>query len=418
MSESGPSLFRQHAVAHKAPKLFGGTIVRFGKTHTVLTVAAVTLALALILVLLFGNYERRERVPGYLTPTPGLVRVVPPRAGLITSLAVNDGQLVAVEQPLFSVSPKRGMAGGLDADAETVEGLIRERTTINARITREGLLAEMRSQDALRRIDELKRQLPAVQSQKNLATQRADLLNREFVRLESLRAGGHVSFSLMDERRGELLSVQKNVIAFSRELQGLQADLAALQAELELIPLQLAARQDEFSARLLEVERMLIEAEVQRETIVRAPISGRVTSLVAFPGQSVTPNQAMMAILPDESRLQAVLLVPSHAAGFIQPGQQVRLRFDAFPHQRFGVHAGSVYSVSRTMLNPGDQVGPLLLQIPAYRVIATLDEEAVMAYGEAIPLQPDMILQADVIRERMRIIEWIFDPVRAAVSAL
>jgi membrane fusion protein len=126
----------------------------------------------------------------------------------------------------------------------------------------------------------------------------------------------------------------------------------------------------------------------------------------------------MLAILPDDSRMQAVLFVPSQAAGFIRTGQEVRLRYDAFPHQRFGVHSGVVESVSRTMLNPGDEVGPLRLQIPAYRVVASLDSESVMAHGESIPLQPDMTLQADVVRERMRIIEWIFDPVRAAVSAL
>ena len=116
--------------------------------------------------------------------------------------------------------------------------------------------------------------------------------------------------------------------------------------------------------------------------------------------------------------MQAVLFVPSRAAGFIRTGQEVRLRYDAFPHQRFGVYRGIVESVSRTMLNPGDEVGPLQLQMPAYRVIVKLDSEAVMAYGESIPLQPDLTLQADVVRERMRIIEWIFDPVRAAVSAL
>lgn len=379
---------------------------------------ALSLIVGLIAVLTFGAYEHRERVPGYIMPSTGLARVVPPRAGVITSVKVADGDEVAVGEPLFSVSSLRGAAGGLDADAVQVEVLERERANVEARMVRELQLSENRSSDARRRSAELQSQATKIQRQQALARERVNLINRELVRLESLQASAHVSASVLDDRRGELLAAQQTVTSFSREFEQLQADIAALESELEVIPLQLAARQDELYARLLEIERMLTEAKVQRDFLVRAPVAGRVTSLVAFVGQSVTPNQSVLAILPDDNELQAVLLVPSHAVGFIKPGQPVRLRFDAFPHQRFGVHGGSVYTVSRTMLNPGDQVGPLLLQGPAYRVVARLDAESVMAYGELIPLQPDLTLQADVVRDRMRIIDWIFDPVRAAVSAL
>jgi membrane fusion protein len=418
MPRLATSLFRLDAIDHKGHCLFAGSLVSSGKAVSLLAALASALSLALVLVLVFGSYERRERVPGYVTPASGLVRVVPPRVGVVTGIEVSDGEIVSAGQPLLAISSLRSTTDGADADAALVEALERERLNIQARTTREAQLAKARSREAERRIDELRVQSGKVESQRALAAERAQLLALEVERLESLQANAHVSASLLDQRRGEALDAQTTVTAFAREFETLQSDIAALQAELELIPLQLGAREDELAARLLEIDRMLTEAELQRETFVRAPVSGRVTSLVAFPGQSVTPGQAMLAILPDDSRMQAVLFVPSRAAGFIRSGQQVRLRYDAFPHQRFGVYQGTVESVSRTMLNPGDEVGPLQLQTPAYRVIAKLDSEAVMAYGESIPLQPDLTLQADVVRERMRIIEWIFDPVRAAVSSL
>lgn len=398
--------------------MVGGTVVKTGAAASFLATLATVLAFLLLLILIFGNYESRQRVSGYISPASGLVRIIPPRPGVVTALEVKDGQLVVAGDPLLSISSLRTTTGGGDADAAHVKTLEKERSNIHTRRVREADLAEARSQDAERRIVELERQSGKVQRQRDLAEERAELLSREVERLESLQANAHVSASFLDERRGSVLDARQNVKAFAREFETLQSAIAASEAELALIPLQLGARQDELGARLLEIERRLTEAEVQRETVVRAPVSGRVTSLVAFPGQSVTPGQTMLAILPDNSRMQAVLLVPSQAAGFIRRGQQVRLRYDAFPHQRFGVHTGVVESVSRTMLKPGDEVGPLRLQMPAYRVIASLDSESVMAYGEPIPLQPDMTLQADVVRERMRIIEWIFDPVRAAVSAL
>ena len=405
-------------MANKAPSLFSGATIQTGPALGVLALLSLILATGLMLLLVFGTYERRERVAGFIAPTSGLVRIVPPRLGVVTRVEVVDDQHVLAGQALLAISSLRATADGDDADAAQVAGLEQERINLSARVAREAQLAELRTQDAVRRIEELHRQVENLQSQRRLAEERAQLLNRELARLELLKANAHVSQSLLDERRSEVLTAQQSATALAHEQKRLQSDIAGLEAELGLMPLDLIARQDELAIRILEIDRRLAEAEVQRETLVRAPVSGRVTSLLAFPGQSVTPNQAMLAILPDDAHLQAVLLVPSQAAGFIRSGQEVRLRYDAFPHQRFGVHRAVVSSVSRTMLNPGDQVGPMSLQGPAYRVIATLDAESVMAYGEAIPLQSDLTLQADIVRERMSIIEWIFDPVRAAVSAL
>ncbi len=418
MSKHKAPLFRKDAIDHKSPDVFGSIMVPQEKQMAALALVALALALGIICMLVFGEYERKERVAGYVVPSTGLTRVVAPRVGVINAVHVTDDEWVVAGQSLFSISSLRGMATGGNAEAAQVEALKNKQSSLNRRAARENELAEAHSKSTRRRIEESNLQLLAVKNQQDLAAKRTALLEREVIRLESLQGSGHVSLSLLDARRGELLSAQKNVAEFGRERDLLKATISGFEEELELLPLQLSVRQDELYTRALEIERMLTEAEVKRQIVVRAPVSGRVTSLVAFEGQSVTPNQIMLDMLADEERLQAVLLVPSHAAGFVQPGQKVRFRFDAFPHQRFGIYDGLVHSVSRTMLSPGDEVGPLRLQTPAYRVIATLDSNVVIAYGEAIPLQPDLTLQADIVRERMRIIEWIFDPIRAAVSAL
>lgn len=418
MLQSKLALFRDDVAEKASSGLFGGVIVTSGKLVGVLAFLALGLSFGVLSVLFVGSYDRRETVSGYIAPTSGLVRVVPPRAGVIASVRIADGEEVVAGQPLFSISGFRGVEGREDADVALIEVLVREHANVEQRIASERLLAGSQLRDAQRRIEELNSQAIMIRRQHELANERVDLISQEVARFGSLQASAHISVSVLDERRADLLAAQQAATAFARELEQQQAEVAALAAEVERIPIRLGAREEELYARMLEIERAVTEAEVQKELIVRAPVAGRVASLLAFPGQSVTPNQFVLAILPDDSQLQAVLLVPSHAAGFIQPGQPVRLRFDAFPHQRFGVHSASVYSVSRTMLSPGDQVGPLRLQAPAYLVVARLHSDFVVAYGESIPLQPDWTLQADVVRERMRIIEWIFDPIRAAVSSL
>jgi membrane fusion protein len=95
----------------------------------------------------------------------------------------------------------------------------------------------------------------------------------------------------------------------------------------------------------------------------------------------------------------------------------VLLRYAAFPYQKFGQHEGEVASVSRTAISPAELPQPLVGLVnptgagaPVYRITVALAHQSVQAYGEPLPLQPGMQLEADVLMERRRLVEWILDP--------
>ena len=48
---------------------------------------------------------------------------------------------------------------------------------------------------------------------------------------------------------------------------------------------------------------------------------------------------------------------------------------------------------------------------PLYRITVQLDRQDVPAYGAPQSLAPGMQLDADVLLDRRRLIEWIFEPV-------
>ncbi|MGZ5893046.1 MAG: hypothetical protein ACXWJ7_10570, partial [Caldimonas sp.] len=53
---------------------------------------------------------------------------------------------------------------------------------------------------------------------------------------------------------------------------------------------------------------------------------------------------------------------------------------------------------------------------PLYRITVSLDRQDVAAYGSAQALAPGMQLDADVVLDRRRLIEWIFEPVLGIAS--
>src|SRR5690606_2366540 len=156
------------------------------------------------------------------------------------------------------------------------------------------------------------------------------------------------------------------------------------------------------------------EAAIRSNYIVDATVAGRVVAVPVTPGQDAAAGAVIAVITPEGSDLEAELYVPSRAAGFIEPGQEVRLMYQAFPYQKFGTARGVVHLVSRTVLGPDEVAIPgLQVQEPVFRVKVKLESESVNAYGQEIPIQPGMSLTADVIIDRRTLLEWLLDPIYA-----
>jgi membrane fusion protein len=105
--------------------------------------------------------------------------------------------------------------------------------------------------------------------------------------------------------------------------------------------------------------------------------------------------------------------VPSRAVGFIEPGDTVLLRYQAYPYQKFGHQTGRVARISRSALSAAELQSISGFNSngePLYRVTVRLARQAVTAYGKPEALRPGMLLEADVLGERRRLIEWIFAP--------
>jgi membrane fusion protein len=125
----------------------------------------------------------------------------------------------------------------------------------------------------------------------------------------------------------------------------------------------------------------------------------------------VAESAPLAVVVPKGSGLHAQLLVPTRAIGFVQPGQEVVLRYDAFPFQRFGQYRGKVERVSRTVWSSGEKVGQLVVKEPVYRVDVKLDAQYVAVGDQKLVLRSGMMVNADILQEKRRVWEWVFEPV-------
>ncbi|WP_299948813.1 ATP-binding cassette domain-containing protein, partial [uncultured Microbulbifer sp.] len=84
----------------------------------------------------------------------------------------------------------------------------------------------------------------------------------------------------------------------------------------------------------------------QQAYIVKASRAGVVSNLQAAEGQQAQADIPVLSLVPENHVLTAQLLVPVHSAGFLSAGQPLKLRFDAFPYQKFDLYPGAVLEES------------------------------------------------------------------------
>jgi membrane fusion protein len=206
-------------------------------------------------------------------------------------------------------------------------------------------------------------------------------------------------------------------------LQDLESGKRRLEGELKDAEYQLSSsvhtRSDEIDTlknKILEINEKLANSEAHSLIEIRAPVDGVVTDIIAHPGQIIGTGVPMIKILPQSAPMQAELLAPSSAIGFIHKDDRVLLRYSAFPYQKFGEYGGTVASVSRVAMN-AEEVKTLLAGAapanesgPFYRVIVKPDTQKVTVYGEIADLPPGMRVRSEALLEWRRLYEWIFAP--------
>jgi membrane fusion protein len=143
---------------------------------------------------------------------------------------------------------------------------------------------------------------------------------------------------------------------------------------------------------------------------VLAPQDGLITALQIDVGKQAQIDHPLMSLIPDGTRLQADLYIPSRSVGFVRVGNVAQLQYQAFPYQKFGIQPGAVVKISRTAVSAQELPFPAASTEFYYVVTVKPEKEFVLAYGKQEPLQTGMQVDADIWLDRRTLLEWIFEP--------
>ncbi|MGH8613461.1 MAG: HlyD family secretion protein [Gammaproteobacteria bacterium] len=405
------ALFRQEAIDAQRNSLRGAVLLARQPTWLLFTIAAVLMVAATLSFAIWGQFTRKEHVTGYLAPTKGLIKIFTPQPGRVLERHVMEGQAVTEGEVLLIVSSERATTTTREAQAAMLNELRGRRESLQREQTMQSRIDQLATAELAERMRGLETEITQVRAQIELQRSRVASAEHTVKRHEALGAARFVSEATVQQKQDELLDARNQLAATQRNLTALARDLNTARLDLAASELKRANNGAVIERQISELEQQLTETDTQRVVALTAPADGTVTTILAGVGQAANPGAPLLSILPAGAELEAHLLVPTRAAGFIKPRQEVALRYQAFPYQRFGHYLGEVMAIGRTVIQPNESNLPLPVQEPVYLVTVRLPVQQVRAYGQDLPLQAGMALDADVHVDRRRLIEWVFDPI-------
>lgn len=403
-------LFRDEALHFAGRSALGEGRSRVPLPATLIGTFFTLAACALIVFLCLAPYTNRMRVGGVVRLSAGVVPATLAQSGEITSVNVREGQHVTQGAPLFDVADIRVMSGGADVDRTLLTVLMNRRQGIG-----EQLSAERRAAADKRRLLELQirnvgSQIRLLDAEIRAQRERLVIAERIVKRYQGLSKDGLVPVNDVENRVDQATAQRQALdVLLRRRLELLDSQQ---QTRMEIVAASRAedVAQSESVQANSQVDQQSTQIRSRARFIVPAPVSGTVTAIAAFPGARPAVGARLLSIVPDGARLQAVLTPAGEVGGMVKVGQPVVMRIDAFPFQRFGTERGRIASVSRSSVGAN---GSASASGQHFELIVNLPRRALEANGISYPVKPGMTVTADVLLERRRLIEWLFDPASA-----
>jgi HlyD family secretion protein len=226
---------------------------------------------------------------------------------------------------------------------------------------------------------------------------------------------------MQQQRTRERIEAERDVSAQEHKVEGARA--AIEQSERRMAQIAANSRAQLRSERVEtegQVTRLAQEqaklAHRTRAAELRAPADGVIKDLATHtPGSVLAPGTVLMTLVPQDEKLLAEVWLQNQDAGFVRAGQRARLKFAAYPFQKYGMVDATVLRVSadsseRTGADRARTPAPAL----AYRAMVELAASELRNADARHALLPGMQLTAEVRIGDRTVLEYLLSPIQKA----
>jgi HlyD family secretion protein len=421
---------------------------------TQVTVGAMAaLVLCALVWSFFGHADVLVAAPGVLAPESEVRRIYAPVDGEMANLYIAEGQPVSKGDVLARLNARGAIEAATNAleaqfkleDAERDWKQFPERKAMMERkaaalkqqVETEERLHEKRLAEGTTKLAEgQKAQLQEARVNLDNARRMREVAKEEADRYERLLAmpgGGGVSQVQVEGKRSAYVAAENAVrVAQARfgELSSrLSQEFGQASAQLEVSGQELAKLQLQYDAAVRELASAEGKARLQVQTarlladaaarirfenidkdnflLIVAPVDGVITDVTSTQqGDKIQANMPLGGIAPKNARPILKIEIAEQDRAFLKEGLPVKLKFNAFAYQRYGLINGALIYIS-----PATKPSAQSKQ-PVYEGRVSLEQDHYRVAERSYPLRYGMTATAEIVVRQRRLIDLALDPFR------
>jgi len=376
----------------------------------VLTILILMLVFICCWFLVAGEYYRKTRVSGVLVSDKGTVQIRAPTEGIVEELSVGQGERVGKGDTLLIIRQ------GLTA----LDGNALGKKLLNENLHQQELIKQLVDGDKEShkvKVHQLQSEMLSLKRQKSwmanlLANEEkaGDLLKHKYHRLISLGERNLVAANDIETSHFEWLKQDSQVQQLRLDFESILKTIVGMNNRKLLLALEHQQQIVSLHNDLTELHKQHLQLASDQTVHIVSPVNGQVSVINTQADLSVTTRQVLLSVVQENSGLEAELFIPSRAIGFVELGQVVNLRIDAYSYQKFGIQRATISEVSQTVLLPAETGSAVGIKEPIYKVKAKLDETKQVSLANQVILKPGMQFSAEIVLENRSLLEWLLEP--------
>lgn len=377
---------------------------------------------------MLAKVDQTGSAKGRLEPKGKTLKLDAPVAGTVSAVKVKEGQTVKAGQVLLEFESNLTQAELQQVQAK-LEGQQNRRVQLEliknqleSTVRTQQLQSQAQESEQLAQLDQTRRRLNSSQKVATLEASRLAVAKNDVERHRYLWQEQVISKSKLEEIEGISTERQKLLEQAQSEIQQSQTELekqqkayqriintgrlAVLESQKQLKELQ--SQVNDLDSDIVQTGKQMQALQFQlKQRILRAPTDGTIFQLaVDHAGTVLQPGQPIAQIALQGVPLVLRAQMPGKESGFLKIGMPVKLKFDAYPFQDYGVVTGRLQWISPDAKVVETPQG----KVETYELEIVLEQSTIQVNNKRIPLAPGQPAIAEVIVRQRRISDLLLDP--------
>ncbi|MFP1766678.1 HlyD family secretion protein [Lonsdalea quercina] len=410
-------MFRQEALDNKKLKWQGSAILLSGLSPWVIMIICALFIAMFMIFITQGNYTRRANVSGEISTWPHTVSIGSGVQGFVVKQFVSEGQIIKKGDAIYQI----------DVSKSTVDGVVsdNQRQDIESQLVRIDNIISRLEQSKKHTLEMLEKQksqyINAFKHSSDIVRQSEEGLKKIKQYMDSYQqyqAKGLINKDQLSSQVALYYQQQNDLLSLSGQNEQNALQITSLESQIQTEAAEFDNRIYQMELRRYDLRKERVNTNVGGEIIIRASSEGIIDSLSVTLGQMVNPGDSLLQIIPSKIKsYYLVAWVPNDAMPYVSVGDNVNVRYEAFPVEKFGQFAAMVTMVSKTPASPQEmqtyQGAPKSTQtasVPYYKVVVKPEKKSVRYDGKSLSLENGMKAEITLFLEKRKIYQWMLSP--------